>query len=106
MSQKLIIFDCDGVLVDSEIITHQVTKKCFEEIGYLISLEECIKKFTGISDSLVRDLILNQKGILISEDFFHNIQLKIIKSFECQLKPLMASVLSYLQHNNIERCVA
>ena len=60
---KCIIFDCDGVLVDSEIITTNYFIKHLHEIGYQISTEDAIKRFTGISDKMVYELISQEKRI-------------------------------------------
>lgn len=48
-SSQLIIFDCDGVLVDSEIIASKVMARELTSLGYSISPEECVERFTGIS---------------------------------------------------------
>ncbi|MGW9232682.1 HAD family hydrolase [Pseudorhizobium sp. NPDC055634] len=45
----LIIFDCDGVLVDSEIIAAQVESKLLTEAGYPISVEEMGERFAGMT---------------------------------------------------------
>ena len=45
----LIIFDCDGVLVDSEIIAAQVEAKLLTEAGYPIETEEMAERFAGMS---------------------------------------------------------
>jgi HAD superfamily hydrolase (TIGR01509 family) len=45
----LIIFDCDGVLVDSEIIAAQVESKLLTEAGYPISTEEMGERFAGMT---------------------------------------------------------
>lgn len=42
-----ILFDCDGVLVDSEPITHRVLAAMLAEQGWAISLEEASRTFTG-----------------------------------------------------------
>jgi beta-phosphoglucomutase-like phosphatase (HAD superfamily) len=39
----LVIFDCDGVLVDSEIISNRVFAECFAELGIVLTLEETMK---------------------------------------------------------------
>lgn len=44
---KLIIFDCDGVLVDSETITNQVLVDYVNEFGVGISLERALELFRG-----------------------------------------------------------
>ena len=45
----LIIFDCDGVLVDSEIIAAEVEAKLLTEIGYPIEPDELAERFAGMS---------------------------------------------------------
>jgi HAD superfamily hydrolase (TIGR01509 family) len=45
----LIIFDCDGVLVDSEIIAAQVESRLLTEAGYPISVEEMGERFSGLT---------------------------------------------------------
>ena len=49
MSFDLIIFDCDGVLVDSEIIAAKVESKLLTEAGYPISVEEMGERFSGMT---------------------------------------------------------
>jgi len=45
----LIIFDCDGVLVDSEIIAANVESVLLTEAGYPISVEEMNERFAGLT---------------------------------------------------------
>ena len=45
----LIIFDCDGVLVDSEIIAAEVESKLLTEAGYPIGIEEMGERFAGMT---------------------------------------------------------
>ncbi len=48
-SFDLIIFDCDGVLVDSEIIAAQVESKLLGQAGYQITAEELAERFAGLT---------------------------------------------------------
>ena len=48
-SIDLIIFDCDGVLVDSEIIASEVEAELLTESGYPISTEEMAERFAGMT---------------------------------------------------------
>ena len=50
----LIIFDCDGVLVDSEIIAAQVESRLLTEAGYPISVEEMGERFSGMTWKNIR----------------------------------------------------
>jgi len=45
----LVIFDCDGVLVDSELITNRVFVRMLNELGLALSLEDMFERFVGRS---------------------------------------------------------
>ena len=42
-----VLFDCDGVLVDSEPITNGVLRDMLQERGWTLSREECMRLFVG-----------------------------------------------------------
>ena len=53
----LIIFDCDGVLVDSEILAKKVELSVYGEQGFEASLEEFSERFSGMTGSeIMRDI--------------------------------------------------
>ena len=45
----LVIFDCDGVLVDSELITNRIFVRMLNDLGLPVTLEEMFEKFVGRS---------------------------------------------------------
>ena len=47
MTFEAILFDCDGVLVDSESITCGVLRDMFEAQGWRMTLAECMQRFVG-----------------------------------------------------------
>jgi HAD superfamily hydrolase (TIGR01509 family) len=49
MSFDLVIFDCDGVLIDSELLSVQADLACLAEDGIELSQDEVIERYTGIS---------------------------------------------------------
>jgi len=42
-----VLFDCDGVLVDSEPLTNGVLRDMLEEQGWVLDLQECMQIFVG-----------------------------------------------------------
>jgi HAD superfamily hydrolase (TIGR01509 family) len=52
MKFQAILFDCDGVLVDSELITNGVLRTVFQEMGWQLTPAECMRLFIG---KLVQD---------------------------------------------------
>ena len=47
----LVIFDCDGVLVDSEVLAVEVDKRILAELGWHLSTDEIVEKFLGTSSA-------------------------------------------------------
>lgn len=60
MRPDLIIFDCDGVLVDSEIIAARVEADMISEAGFPISPEEMMERFAGLT---TRDILLRLETV-------------------------------------------
>src|SRR5438105_2157455 len=47
MKFEAVLFDCDGVLVDSEPITNGVLRDMLEELGWKLTPDECMRIFIG-----------------------------------------------------------
>jgi HAD superfamily hydrolase (TIGR01509 family) len=57
MRWDLVIFDCDGVLIDSELLSIRADRQCLAECGIDLSVEEILERYTGISFAgMVADL--------------------------------------------------
>ncbi|MDB5873056.1 MAG: family hydrolase [Ramlibacter sp.] len=64
-----VLFDCDGVLVDSEPITNGVLRDMLEELGWTLSREECMRIFVGKAVKDERALIEARTGQPLTEDW-------------------------------------
>ena len=64
-----VIFDCDGVLVDSELITNRVLSQMLGELGWAISVEETMRVFIGkaVRDEAAR--IEANTGVAITDEW-------------------------------------
>jgi beta-phosphoglucomutase-like phosphatase (HAD superfamily) len=60
----LIIFDCDGVLIDSEMIACRADAACLAEIGITMSAEEILERYVGISAAAMFSDIEQRRGRL------------------------------------------
>lgn len=69
MKYKAIIWDCDGVLIDSEAIACAVAAEALVTLGYKISTEDFIDRFMGKSDKQVFAEIAQETGLQLEEAF-------------------------------------
>ena len=70
MSFDAVLFDCDGVLVDSEGITNGVLRDMLEERGWKLSPQECMRIFLGKAVKDERALIEQHTGQPLTEEWF------------------------------------
>ena len=64
-----VLFDCDGVLVDSEPITNGVLRDMLEELGWTLTLGECMRIFVGKAVKDERALIEARTGRPFTEEW-------------------------------------
>ena len=69
MSFQAVLFDCDGVLVDSEAITCGVLRDMFEEQGWRMTLSECMQRFVGHTVKSQRDVIEANTGVPLTDEW-------------------------------------
>jgi HAD superfamily hydrolase (TIGR01509 family) len=66
---ELVIFDCDGVLVDSELISCRAHSEMLTRHGYPITSDEVLDRFLGVSDREARLTIEAELGRNLPDDF-------------------------------------
>ncbi len=69
-----VLFDCDGVLVDSEPITNTVLRDMLEELGWALTLEECMRTFVGKAVKDEAALIQQKTGVAITPEWLKGFQ--------------------------------
>ncbi len=105
MPPELIIFDCDGVLIDSEAIACRADSACLAEIGIAMSAEQIMDRYLGISaDTMCAD-IEQRQGRALPPDFAETLRLRVAAAFETELMP-MVGVEAALDALPQRRCVA
>ena len=65
-----VLFDCDGVLVDSEEIVNTVLRAMLADLGWTLSREECMRIFLGKAVKDEQSLIEVKVGRPLTEDWF------------------------------------
>ena len=69
MAFDLVIFDCDGVLVDSEVISCRAHAEILTRHGYAVSADEVLIRFLGMSDRDARLIIEDEISRKLPDDF-------------------------------------
>lgn len=69
MKFEAVLFDCDGVLVDSEPLTNAVLRDMLQEIGWTLSAEDCMARFLGKTVRQEQPAIEAHTGQPFSEDW-------------------------------------
>jgi HAD superfamily hydrolase (TIGR01509 family) len=105
---SLVIFDCDGVLVDSEPISNRVIVDMLGEAGWTLSEDESQKRFRGRRMDDVMALIEDHLGRALPIDWQAQYEQRRNATFQKSLKPIagIASVLARLAELNRPMCVA
>jgi HAD superfamily hydrolase (TIGR01509 family) len=82
----LIIFDCDGVLVDSEVISCRAHADVLSRHGYPITSEQVFHRFLGRSARQANLEVEAELGRSLPADFHSQLQDELFRSFEAELK--------------------
>jgi len=82
----LVIFDCDGVLVDSEMSANDVMARVLSDAGLPLTGAQCRSRFVGMSMSSVRALAEQDLNRPLPDDFEQSIQRADAIAFEHDLK--------------------
>ncbi len=105
MTKNLIIFDCDGTLVDSEPLGNLAFSQVLTRHGYPISQEDSIRRFKGmkLADSLA--MIEAETAVSMPSTFVNEFREKMSQLFNESLT-LIPGALELVESVNIKFCVA
>ncbi|MFF5020185.1 HAD family hydrolase [Streptomyces sp. NPDC001165] len=108
MRYDLIIFDNDGVLVDSEPISNWHLAAYLTELGHPTSYEDSIRDYMGSAMHRIHELVLERTGQRLPEDFDDVFHARVFAAFERELKPVadVDDVLEKLVADGVPYCVA
>jgi HAD superfamily hydrolase (TIGR01509 family) len=100
-----LVFDCDGVLVDSEVIAHQTLLDALAPLGLTIPLNEAYTLFSGRSLKDTTALIEKLLDGPLPAGFFQRSREDLFARFRAELKPV-AGVADAISAMSYARCAA
>ena len=84
----LLIFDCDGVLVDSEALSCRIDAEFLTEIGIPYTTDEIAQQFLGVSLKTMIARIEAERDCKLPDDFSERLNSILFARFETDLKPI------------------
>jgi HAD superfamily hydrolase (TIGR01509 family) len=101
----LIIFDCDGVLVDSESIVIRVFVEMLGELGYTLDHDRALREFTGTSMVAKLEFMRERLALSVPPKFSGDFTKRLAEEMERDLKPV-PGILEALSAISRPWCVA
>ncbi|WGR94571.1 HAD family hydrolase [Bradyrhizobium sp. ISRA443] len=105
MSFDLVIFDCDGVLVDSEVISCRAHAETLTRHGYPITPDGVLKRFLGVSDREARQIVETEIGRRLPDSFEAEVKQATLGFYADDLNAI-AHVGDAISALNLPKCVA
>jgi HAD superfamily hydrolase (TIGR01509 family) len=101
----LVIFDCDGVLIDSEPIANRVFMEQLETVGLSMPLEDVMRTFVGRTRDGCIELAGRMLGRPLPEEFGRRWDQALYEALEREVKPV-AGIPELLRGMTLPYCVA
>jgi HAD superfamily hydrolase (TIGR01509 family) len=102
---ELVIFDCDGVLVDSEVISCRAHAKTLARHGYPITAEQVLERSLGVSDREARLVIESEIGRKLPDDFESQVKQATLQFYAGDLQAI-SHVGEAVAAIDLPKCVA
>ena len=101
----LVIFDCDGVLVDSMAISNGTLVEMLRELGVTVSLEESNALYMGRSLPAIIEDVSNRFGVSVPHGFPNEYYLRMEAAFRKGLRPV-PGIIEAPDKITLPKCVA
>jgi HAD superfamily hydrolase (TIGR01509 family) len=101
----LVIFDCDGVLVDSEPLSIAVLVQAMRDTGIEIDEEGAYQRFLGKSLATLIDTLETEFNVFADQTFLDRIREDLYARFRIELQPIRG-ISETLDNLDMPRCVA
>lgn len=84
---EAVFFDCDGTLVDSEVICFRVYVTMFQEFGITFDFEEVFKRFKGVKLYEIIDIVFFEYGVTLAKiEVEYVYRVEVVRLFDLELE--------------------
>jgi HAD superfamily hydrolase (TIGR01509 family) len=101
----LLVFDCDGVLVDSERLTHEVLVSALAEIGLGFDVETAMARFMGNTLEGTIEIVEGELGRPLPSEFVSAWRARLYEEFRTRPVRAVAGVEAVLDALTVPACV-
>lgn len=101
----LVIFDCDGVLIDSEVLCQRIEAECLVEHGFAMPFEEVAARYLGLSAAAMFADLEARFGRPVPPALLEDLARRTVASFETELVA-MPGIHALLDRLPVPACVA
>ena len=102
---ELVVFDCDGVLVDSEVISVRVDQRVLADLGWELELDEIVERFVGKSEAHFVATVEQQLDIRLADGWDRDYGRWYQEAFERDLEAV-DGIEEALDRLRLPHCVA
>jgi HAD superfamily hydrolase (TIGR01509 family) len=102
---ELVIFDCDGVLVDSERLAIKIDVAVLAQLGWHLTEAEIIERFVGVSEARFRQEIESHLGRGLTDDWEQEFEPLYRNAFQAELRAV-EGIVEALDRIVLPTCVA
>jgi HAD superfamily hydrolase (TIGR01509 family) len=88
MGPELVIFDCDGVLVDSDRISLRIQAEWITALGLPTSYEDCVRDFLGLGVPATLRILTERLGRPLPDGWPDNLDAAVRAAFRAELRPV------------------
>lgn len=102
------IFDCDGVLVDSDRISLRIEAEMITALGLRMSYEGCVREFLGIGMPATIAILEDRLGRPLPEGWEEELDAAIVAAYRRELRPVegIVAALEVIERVEIPSCIA
>ena len=100
-----VIFDCDGVLVDSEPLATRVLRDGLEQQGLVLTLDQVVDRFLGRSTATMERILREDHDLVLDDSAQEAMRQNLYALFRAELRPI-AGIEGLIRHLRLPYCLA